>query len=208
MKTRVKFCGLRRGDDVDLAIALGVDAIGFVLDPQSPRFISMSEAVMLRRRVPPGITAVALFRDAPGDQVAEVLKALAPVVAQFHGSESAEFCEASGAGYWRAVPMAEKQDLRAFAARHPGAAALLLDAHSAGEAGGQGKTFDWSVVPQGLDMPIVLAGGLTPANVGAAISQVRPYMVDVSSGIESARGVKDQEKMRSFMDAVKKADGH
>jgi len=207
MSTKVKFCGITRLQDAQAAAALGADAIGFVFDPSSPRFISLERAVMIRGRLPPQIAAVALFRNTPAAQVVQVLAALRPVVAQFHGDESAQACEASGAGYWRAVPMGEAVDLAALAKKHPGAAALLLDAHAAGEAGGQGKTFDWAKVPKGLALPIVLAGGLKPENVGAAIRQVRPYMVDVSSGIESARGIKDEEKMRSFMDAVKKADG-
>jgi phosphoribosylanthranilate isomerase len=207
MSTQVKYCGITRLQDALFAAEAGVDAIGFVFDPASPRFIPLPQAVMIRGRLPSRVTAVALFRNTPAAQVAQVLAALGPAVAQFHGDESAQACEASGPGYWRAVPMAGATDLPAFAKRHPGAAALLLDAHRAGEAGGQGKTFDWAKVPKGLALPIVLAGGLTPENVGAAIRQVRPYMVDVSSGIESARGIKDEGKMRSFMDAVKKADG-
>lgn len=205
--TKVKFCGLRTAADVELAVELGVDAVGFVFDPKSPRFISRDEAAMLRRRLPERVTAVALFRDTPREQVAAALAALTPAVAQFHGSEDPAFCEWFGPGYWRAVPMAQALDLGAWAALHPGAAALLLDAHAAGEAGGQGVTFDWSRVPQSPPRPVVLAGGLHAGNVGAAIAQVRPYMVDVSSGIESSRGVKDGDKMRRFMDAVKKADG-
>lgn len=206
MTVQVKFCGLKKADDVDVAVSLGVAAVGFVFDPESPRFISLDQAVMIRRRLPKGVAAVALFRNNSKEEVAAALSALAPAIAQFHGEETPAFCEAFGPGYWRAVPMAGATDLRAFAKAHPGAAAFLLDAHAAGEAGGQGRTFDWSKWPSDFGVPLILAGGLNAGNVGAAISQVRPYMVDVSSGIESARGVKDQGKMRSFMEAVRAAN--
>lgn len=207
MSTRVKFCGITRLPDAQAAVALGVDAIGLVFDPQSTRFIQLSQAVMIRRHLPPFVTVVALFRNAVKAQVEAVLQALNPAVAQFHGDEDAGFCESFGVGYLRAVPMAQAVDLPEFARRHPGAVALLLDAHAPGEAGGQGKTFDWAKIPKNVPKAVVLAGGLTPDNVGVAIAQARPYAVDVSSGIEAARGIKDSEKMRSFMKEVRKADG-
>lgn len=207
MSTRVKFCGITRLPDAQAAIALGVDAVGLVFDPHSARFIQLAQAVMIRRHLPPFVTAVALFRNAPKAQVEEILTALNPALPQFHGDETAGFCESFGVPYLRAVPMAQTLDVMAFAQQHPRASALLLDAHAPGEAGGQGKVFDWARTPKNLPRPVVLAGGLTPDNVGAAIAQVRPYAVDVSSGIEATRGIKDLEKMRSFMHAVKKADG-
>jgi len=207
MRTRVKFCGITRPEDAEAAVRLGADALGFVFDRQSARFIEPARAAMIRRRLPAFVTAVALFRNAAAAQVKEALAALYPAIAQFHGEETPVFCEGFGAGYLRAVPMKQAPDLAGFARQHPGAGAFLLDAHAPGEAGGQGQTFDWEKVPADFSAPVVLAGGLTPENVGAAIAMVRPYAVDVSSGIESARGIKDLGKMRSFIEAVRKADG-
>jgi phosphoribosylanthranilate isomerase len=178
-----------------------------VFDPASKRFIELPAAIMIRRRLPPFVTAVALFRNASAQYVKETLEALAPAMAQFHGEETPEFCEGFGVPYLRAVPMKQAVDVAAFAKKHPNAAGLLLDAHAAGEGGGQGKTFDWRSVPRYLAVPVVLAGGLSPENVGAAIAQVQPFAVDVSSGIEATAGIKDHERMRRFMDAVMKADG-
>ncbi len=209
MRTRVKFCGITRPQDADAAVALGADALGFVFDDQSARFIEPAQAAMIRRRLPAFVTAVALFRTASAARVKDVLQALHPAIAQFHGEETPAFCEGFGAGYLRAVAMKQAVDLAGFARQYPGAAAFLLDAHAPGEAGGQGKTFDWARVPKDFGAPVVLAGGLTPENVGAAIASVRPYAVDVSSGIESrdlGHGIKDQERMRSFIEAVRKAD--
>ena len=207
MRTRVKFCGITRIEDAAEAARLGADAVGLVLDPASARFISLEQAVIIRRRLAPLVTAVVLFRNATQAQVEQALQALDPVLPQFHGEESAGFCEGFGVSYLRAVPMNQAVDLARFAQAHAGAAALLLDAHAPGEPGGQGKTFDWRAIPKNLARPVVLAGGLTAGNVGAAIAQVQPYAVDVSSGIESTRGIKDQDKMRRFIEAVRVADG-
>ena len=204
MRTRVKFCGMTRAADADAAVALGVDAIGLVLAAGSPRFIELREAAIIRRRLPPFVQAVALFRNAPADDVRRALEELQPDVLQFHGDESPEHCASFGRPYLRAVPMKHGADLAEWERRFGSAAALLLDAHGAGEAGGQGRPFDWRAIRAGR--PYVLAGGLTAENVGAAVRAVRPYAVDVSSGVESSPGVKDAAKMRRFIEEVRKAD--
>jgi len=204
MRTRVKFCGLTRPGDADAAARLGADAIGLVLAPGSPRFLQLPQAAIIRRRLPPFVQAVALFRNATADEVRGAIEVLQPDLLQFHGDEEPEFCAAFGLPYLRAVPMKGPTDVSAWERRFAQAAALLLDAHGPAEAGGQGRTFDWGAVR--AQRPYVLAGGLTPENVGAAIRALRPYAVDVSSGIESAPGVKDEARMRRFIEAVCEAD--
>ena len=204
MRTRVKFCGLTRPADADAAVHLGADAIGLVLARGSPRFIEPAQAVIIRRRLPPFVQAVALLRNATADEVRNAIEVLQPDLLQFHGDEAPEFCAAFGLPYLRAVPMKGLADLAGWEARFASASALLLDAHGPAEAGGQGVTFDWSRVR--AQRPYVLAGGLTPGNVGAAVRQLRPFAVDVSSGIESAPGLKDEDRMRRFIEAVRKAD--
>jgi phosphoribosylanthranilate isomerase len=205
MRTRIKFCGMTRLQDVDVAVALGVDAIGFVLVPASKRFMSPERAAIIRARVPPFMQVVALFSDAGAEDVRRAVATLQPDLLQFHGDESPEYCASFGRPYLRAVPMAVPEDVGAWERRFPSAAALLLDAHGAGEQGGQGRTFDWSAIR--ATRPYVLAGGLTPDNVGDAVRRVRPFAVDVSSGIEAAPGVKDAGRMQRFVEAVRKADG-
>lgn len=205
MPTAIKFCGLTRAQDVDAAVALGVDAVGFVLVRSSPRFISPELAAIIRRRLPASVRAVALFRNSTETEVQEALDAMQPNLLQFHGEESPEFAGRFGVPYWRAVLMAGVPDLEAWAKRFAGAEALLLDSHSPGGDGGTGRRFDWSGVPR-VTKAVVLAGGLTPENVVAAIRAVKPAVVDVSSGIESAPGIKDRSKMEQFVKHVRLAD--
>lgn len=207
-RTRVKFCGITRPQDADAAVALGADAIGLVLAAGSPRFISLDQAVSIRRRLPAFVQAVALFRNADAESVRRAIAALQPDLLQFHGDETPGFCESFGRPYLRAVPMRGGADLAHWERQFASAAALLLDAHAAGEPGGQGASFDWAGLAGRASRPYVLAGGLTPDNVGGAVARLRPYAVDVSSGIESAPGVKDEARMRRFIEAVRKADGH
>jgi phosphoribosylanthranilate isomerase len=206
MRTRVKFCGIRRAEDADAAVSLGADAIGLVMDRASARFIDPEDAAMIRRRLPPFVETVLLFRNAGSADVERAIRLVRPSLLQFHGEESVSDCERAGLPYLRAVPMTSNVDLHDVARRYASAAALLLDAHAPGEGGGQGRTFEWGRIPRDLGRPVVLAGGLDPANVGRAVRQVRPYAVDVSSGIEAARGVKDPARMRQFIDAVRAAD--
>jgi len=203
-RTRVKFCGIARPQDAEAAVQTGADAIGLILVPGSPRFIDAAQAAIIRRRLPPFVQAVALFRNATADTVRRALGELHPDLLQFHGEESPEFCAGFGVPYLRAVPMKHGADLADWERRFAGAAALLLDAHGAGEQAGQGRTFDWSGIR--ATRPFVLAGGLGPENVGQAVRAARPYAVDVSSGIERSPGVKDAAKMRRFIEEVRKAD--
>ena len=203
-RTRVKFCGITRPDDAAAAVQAGADAIGLILVPGSPRFIDVAQAAMIRRRLPPFVQAVALFRNATAETVRRALDELHPDLVQFHGEESPEYCASFGVPYLRAVPMKHGADVADWERRFAGAAALLLDAHGSGEQGGQGRTFDWSAVR--ATRPFVLAGGLTAENVGEAVRTARPFAVDVSSGIERAPGVKDAGKMRRFIEEVRKAD--
>jgi phosphoribosylanthranilate isomerase len=206
MGTWIKFCGITRPQDADHAVELDVSAIGLVLAPDSPRFISLRQAAIIRRRLPQAVKCVLLFMDAPADGVQRALERVQPDLLQFHGRETPAFCESFGWPYLRAVAMPDRPDLRQEARAYPGAFALLLDAHSAGAPGGQGRTFDWSAVPASMDTPLILAGGLNPDNVGSAVRQVRPFGVDVSSGIESAPGIKERSRMQRFIDEVRRGE--
>ena len=204
-RVRVKFCGFTRRDDVLAACALGVDAIGMVLTTRSKRFAGIANARDIRRALPPFVTVVTLFMDDEPAFIAEAVATVRPDLLQFHGSEEAPDCVRYGLPYLKAVAMgsAGQVDGRAVVAAHPQAAGFLFDGNAAGEQGGSGKCFDWAQLPASLSAPVILAGGLTPENVGEAIRATHPYAVDVSSGIESAPGVKDEDKMRRFVAAVR-----
>ena len=206
MSTRIKFCGFTRGEDLEVALGLGVDAIGLIFDSRSKRVVSLDLADELRRRVPVFVSVVALLRDAEAALVAQVIERINPDLLQFHGNESPAFCERWARPYIKAVPMAESQDLEDWCVRYPKARALLLDSHAPGALGGTGHRFDWSRAPRSLSKSWVLAGGLDAANLGQALTMAAPPAVDVSSGIESAPGIKDPAKMRAFVDAVRRAD--
>jgi len=202
MRTRVKFCGVTRIDDAIEAAALGVDALGFVFTRQSKRYIALENACVIRAALPPFVACVALFMDDDAVWVNEVLQRFGPDYLQFHGNEDAGYCDGFASPYLKAVAMGAAQNVAAFAAKYPRAAGFLLDSHAVGAAGGSGETFDWTRVPRDVNRPLLLAGGLTPLNVADAIRQVRPYGVDVSSGIEAAPGLKDSQKMRKFIEEV------
>jgi phosphoribosylanthranilate isomerase len=203
-RARIKFCGITRIEDAVAAAALGVDAIGLVLTPRSRRCLAPARARTIRDAVPPFVTVVTLFHDDDPAFVAEAIAVVAPDILQFHGSEDAADCVRYGRPYMKAVAMfGGDGDLDGVVAAHPHAAAFLLDSHAKGGQGGSGRTFDWSLAPKEFGRPLVLAGGLTPENVGAAIRTVQPYAVDLASGIESAPGIKDVDKMRRFVDAVR-----
>lgn len=204
-RTRIKFCGITRAQDAALAVALGVDALGFVLVPASARCVSASAAAKIRRGLPPFVTTVALFKDADAAFVQEAIDQLRPDFLQFHGSESPDYCESFAWPYLKAVAMAEDVKLQRMARDYASASALLLDSHSASGMGGTGKIFDWSRVTP-VKKPLVLAGGLVADNVARGIRKLHPHAVDVSSGIESKPGIKDASKMRAFVDAVRRAD--
>lgn len=206
LRTRIKFCGMTRIEDVHAAIALGVDAIGVVLTEQSKRFAGIERAVEIRTLLPPFVDFVALFMDDQPGFIAEAVAAVQPDLLQFHGGETAEECVRYRVPYLKAIAMGGGVDPAAMVRTHPAAAGFVLDGHAVGEQGGSGKSFDWSAATQVFVKPVVLAGGLNADNVGVAIRAVRPHAVDVSSGIESAPGIKDAARLRAFVDAVRAAD--
>ena len=205
MRTRIKICGLTREADVDAALHCGADAIGFVLYDRSPRAVTPARAAALARRLPPFVTPVLLLVNAPQALCRAALQAVPHALLQFHGDETPAQCEAPQRPYLRAARMGPGFDLLDFASRFRSAQALLLDAHVEGYGGG-GKAFDWSLIPPSVPLPVVLSGGLNAANVIEGLTRVRPWAVDVSSGVESAKGIKDAEAMRRFCDAVREAD--
>jgi phosphoribosylanthranilate isomerase len=204
-RTRIKICGLSREADVDAAVLAGADAIGLVFYPKSPRHVSLEQAVRLARLLPPFVTPVGLFVNAGAAQIAEAAQAIPQLLLQFHGDESPADCDAVGRPYLRAARMSAGFDLLNFAASYPTAQALLLDAVVEGYGGG-GKVFDWSLIPRNVPLPVVLSGGLTAQNVIDGILQVRPWAVDVSSGVEAEKGIKDPAAIRRFCEAVREAD--
>ena len=206
-RTRIKICGLTREDDLAAAVDAGVDAVGLVMVPASPRFIALQHAAMMRRRVPAFVQVVALVMDAEPDWLMAVCDALQPDLIQFHGREVPAVCESAPRPYLKAVPMGGADvNLLAESQRYASAAGLLLDGHGAGEMGGSGQAFDWQRASAQAGLPLILAGGLTADNVGYAIRVARPYGVDVSSGVESAPGIKDHRKIRQFVEEVRKTD--
>ena len=208
-RTRIKICGLTREADLDAAVRAGADAIGFVLYAKSPRALSVARAAELARRLPPFVVPVCLFVNAEPGLIAAAVQAIPSTMLQFHGDESPAWCQvqfqAHGRPYLRAARMAPGLALLDFAAAHASAAGILLDTHVEGYGGG-GKVFDWSLVPRHVPRPVVLSGGLSPANVIDGITHVRPWAVDVSSGVEVAKGQKDAALMRQFCEAVREAD--
>jgi phosphoribosylanthranilate isomerase len=204
-RTRIKICGLTREADVDAAVEAGADAIGFVLYPKSPRAVSAQRAGELARRLPPFVTPVLLFVNAAAQEIEAAVQAVPHALLQFHGDETPVQCRAPARPYLRAVRMGPGVDLLDCGASFSDAQALLLDAHVEGYGGG-GKVFDWSLVLPGVACRLVLSGGLNPANVTDGMLRVRPWAVDVSSGVEAAKGVKDATLMRRFCQAVHAAD--
>jgi phosphoribosylanthranilate isomerase len=201
MRTRVKICGITRVEDGLAAAAAGADAIGLVF-ADSPRRVTAAQAARIAAALPPFITVVGLFVDAPAIVIREILGQVPLDLLQFHGRESPEACRGHGRPYIKAIAMQEAVDVKAEAQRFADAAGLLLDSFHARLAGGSGQTFDWARVPSDLGRPLILAGGLTSDNVAAAIRAVRPYAVDVSSGVESSKGIKDAAKIAAFVMAV------
>jgi len=201
-RTRVKICGVTRVEDARDAAYLGADAIGLVFYAPSPRHVTTAQAQRIVAALPPFTTVVGLFFDAGADTVRQVLSEVPVDVLQFHGDEPPEFCAAFPRPWIKAVRIREGVDLHVSAARYTGAQALLLDHYVEGVAGGTGMSFDWSGIPRDLEIPIILAGGLTPDNVAEAISAVHPYGVDVSSGVEVTKGIKDRAKIAAFIRSV------
>lgn len=204
-RTRIKICGITRTEDLQAVLAAGADAIGLVFYPPSPRYVAPEAARALAQAVPPFVSRVGLFVNAEPQDVRETLAAVPLDVLQFHGDEDAAYCAQFGRPYLKAARMRPGLDLLEFARCHAGAQALLLDAFVEGY-GGAGQSFDWSLIPPDLPLPIVLSGGLSVGNVREAVTTVRPWAVDVSSGVEVAKGIKDAKKINAFVAAVKDAD--
>jgi len=204
-RTRIKICGLTREADVDAAVEAGADAVGLVFYEKSPRCLDVARAAALARRLPPFVTPVGLFVNAKPELLAAAMQAVPNLVLQFHGDETPEDCRTLQRPFVRAARMVAGLDLLDFASRYPDARALLLDAHVAGYGGG-GKVFDWSLIPRNVPLPVVLSGGLHAGNVIEGILRVRPWAVDVSSGVEAAKGNKEAAAIRRFCDAVREAD--
>ena len=215
LRTRIKICGLTREADIDAAVHAGADAVGFVLYPASPRHVSAQRAGELARRLPPFVTPVLLFVNATAQDIQEGCEAVPQAMLQFHGDETPATCDAAGRPYLRAAriptgPAGAGFDLLKYASDYSAAQAILLDALVDGYGGG-GQTFDWNAFPWSHPLlnassRLVLSGGLTPANVTDGITRVRPWAVDVSSGVEAAKGIKDPDKMLAFVAAVRAAD--
>lgn len=204
-RTRIKICGLTREADVAQAVEAGADAIGFVLYEKSPRYVSPARAAELARLLPPFVTPVLLTVNASDDLLKRAVDGVPTGVLQFHGDESPQDCERTGRPYFRAARMAPGFNLLDFACSYPNAQAILVDAHVDGYGGG-GQVFDWSLLPRQLPRPMILSGGLHAGNVIDGVKRVRPWAVDVSSGVEASKGIKDAELMRQFCQAVRAAD--
>lgn len=205
-RTRIKICGLTRPQDVRAAVDAGADAIGFVFYPPSPRAVSIAQAAELAALLPPFVTAVGLFVNADAAQIAAVRAQVPLQLLQFHGDETEADCAGHGLPWIRAARMRPGVDLLEFASLHPRARGILLDAFVEGYGGG-GKTFDWALIPPHFPRPLILSGGLDAGNVTEAVRRLRPWAVDVSSGVESARGIKDAAKIAAFVAGVRNADG-
>ena len=205
MRTRVKICGITRAQDALQAVKQGADAIGLVFYPKSPRNVSAAQAAEIVSQIPPFVTVVGLFVDAEPAFIQEVISSVKLDLLQFHGDETPSACRQYSRPYMKAIRVKNGTNLVQYAADYADARALLLDAFAEGVPGGTGLVFDWSLIPQNLPLPIVLAGGLNAENVGVAIEQVRPYAVDVSGGVEASKGIKDAAKIAAFMRGVSNA---
>lgn len=206
MRTRVKICGFTRPEDARAAAMLGVDAIGLVFYPPSPRNVDIEQAREIIDVLPAFVTVVGLFVDELPDRVREVVSRVALDLLQFHGDEAAAYCEGFGKPYIKAVRMNRDTDLLGIARNHRAAKGLLLDADSRDAKGGTGHAFDWALIPEDCPSPIILAGGLNRANVVEALEHTQSFAVDVSSGVESSKGIKDARKMAAFLKEVDQYD--
>jgi phosphoribosylanthranilate isomerase len=205
MRTRIKICGITRPGDAAAAAQAGADAIGLVFYPPSPRFLNVERAREIRDALPPFVQAVALFVNPDAAQVAQVIGRVHPALLQFHGEETPAFCAQFGLPFIKACRVGQGVDLLKYLRPFSAASGWLLDAHVE-EYGGVGASFDWSLVPARLERPLVLSGGLTQHNVGEGLRRVRPWAVDVSSGVESSKGIKDAAKIAAFIAEVRNAD--
>ena len=206
MRTRIKICGITRIEDGLAAASAGADAIGFVFYAKSPRYVAPAQARVIADRLPPFVTSVGLFVDATPAEVRDVMRVARLDCLQFHGDESPDYCASFSIPFMKAARVRPGQDLLQYSIDFRDAQALLLDAYVEGVPGGTGQRFDWRLIPQSLSLPIVLSGGLDADNVSDAIAQVRPWAVDVSSGVEASKGIKDAKKIEQFIRGVRNAD--
>ena len=202
MRTRVKICGFTQAGDAVTAARLGVDAVGLVFYPPSPRNIEIDQAAEIARSLPAFVSVVALFVDEQEQCIREVLEHVAIDLLQFHGDENADFCRAFRKPYIKAVRMQESIDITTLEKEYHDASGLLLDAYHPDAKGGTGSRFDWDLIPAECSLPIILAGGLDAENARQAIEKTRPYALDVSSGVEAGKGIKDAAKMQAFLTEV------
>lgn len=205
-RTRIKICGVTRSEDALYAAELGVDAIGLVFYSKSPRLVNLDQGFKITQILPPFLTKVALFFNNDEREIETVLQTLPIDLIQFHGDESPEFCEQFNRAYIKAIPMLIEQELSIYSQLYKKAQGFLLDATQPGEPGGTGKSFDWSKIPRVFNKALILAGGLNPKNVADSIQHTACYAVDVSSGVESVKGIKDSKKMKEFVEQVRMAD--
>ena len=200
---RSKICGITCIDDALAAVNAGADAIGFVFYAKSPRSVTAQQARGIIAALPPFVTTVGLFVNATACELNETLDAVPLDLLQFHGDETPDQCEGYHRPWIKALRVKAGDDIAAACKAYAGASGILLDTYVEGVPGGTGQAFDWSLIPQGLSKPIILAGGLSAGNVAQAIAQVRPYAVDVSGGVEKSKGIKDHDRIRAFMQAVR-----
>ena len=203
MSVRVKVCGITRCEDAKIAVQLGVDAIGFVFWPKSVRYISPDLARQIATNIPPFICTVGVYVDPDLEWVEETVKVAKINLLQFHGDESPEFCNQFSQPYIKAIRVKQDTDLLQYVEWYSTAKGLLLDTYTVDMPGGTGHVFDWRLIPQHLPMPLILSGGLNSNNVAMAIKQIQPWAVDVSSGVEASKGIKDEKKIFAFMQGVK-----
>ena len=204
--TRIKICGITRVEDMMDAAHNGADALGLVFYDKSPRHVNAQQAAQMADAIPPFVSLVGLFVNASAAEVLEVMQAVPLDVLQFHGEEEPDFCAQFGRPYLKAVRVKAGINLVQYAARFAGAQGLLLDTFVEGAHGGTGASFDWALIPNDLPLPVILSGGLNAGNVAEAIAQVRPYAVDVSSGVEASKGIKDAAKIVAFIKEVGRMD--
>ena len=202
---RIKICGLTRNQDVQIAVAEGADALGFVLYAPSPRAVTAEQAVLLIKHAPAFVTTVALFVNESAEEIFRVLNICSFDLLQFHGDESPEFCRQFNRPYMKAIRVRSAEDIHSAVQQYPDAKALLLDAYVENLPGGTGQAFDWRLIPD-LSIPWVLAGGLNAKNVADAVNQVKPFAVDVSGGVEASKGIKDRQKIKDFISEVRNVE--
>lgn len=206
MRTRVKICGITRIEDGLAAAGAGADAIGLVFYPNSPRYVEPGQAARIAASLPPFVSKVALFVNAPSEEIAEVLQKVPIDLIQFHGNECPDYCAGHGRPWLKAIRMKAGTDLMAEREKYSSAAGLLVDSYRPGVPGGTGETFNWSMIPPEIAGEIVLAGGLNPQNVRDAVNSVRPWAVDVSGGVEASKGIKDAKAIEQFIRGVQLGD--